>query len=109
MTMLIRGFSQVETRSDNGVEAEMTPGGGTMTLRTRDVTLVASTRDMLHSLFGVAHPTIEDVDKLIDLVRVAQQDSRILDQSELLETLEVFRANLTACLRETDEGSYGEH
>lgn len=96
--MLVRGFSQVEARSDNGIEAEMTPGGGTMTFRTRDVTLVASTRDLVHTLFGVAHLTIEDVDRLIDLVGHNQQ--------ELLETLEVFRANLTVCLRETDEVSY---
>lgn len=99
MTMLVRGFSKVETRSDAGIAAEMTPGGGTMTLRTRDVTLVASTRDMLHSLFGVAHPTIGQVSRLIELASVDEDE-------ELVETLEVFRANLTACLRETDEWSY---
>lgn len=97
MTMLVRGFSQVESRSDNGVEVEMTPGGGTLVFRTRDVSLVASTFDLVHALFGVAHPTVEDVDTLIGLL------APVPGQGELVETLQVFKANLTACLRENDD------
>lgn len=93
--LIVRGFSDVSTRSGNGAEAEMTPGGGTLTLRTRDVTMVLSTRDLVLAMFGVAHPVPADVKKLIELAE--DEDDR-----ELVEMLHVFHGNLTVCLRETD-------
>lgn len=94
MTFFLRGHSIVRTESNNGVEALMEPGGGALYLKTRDVTIKVSTHDMVEALFGVAHPEVDDVSRLILCAE---------DDQEMVDMLNVFRANLAACLKEFEE------